>query len=457
MIKKSFAGIIAVFLLLVMPLSVAASTAYTDSTTGVSFTVPDGWVETALGEEREIIKVKYTHETEDGSSIMFGYGDMWEQLTEDERVGYTREDLNHDAMREIFSNEELADALGLNTEGSIIEEVSYNWKEYVKISSTSQISIASYSTDITLIYLIHIQEGYMFMFCYGYMGENIHGQEFETFMNNVKYSDIHSFTYDGEEIIVPNIEDLPSLEVPSYVTDNNDYVYDYSDNYDTTEYDNGIVYFEDGELKFDFLGFILSLIFTIAIYSFPIIIYRYAIKKQPIPEKKAKKITIIYGIIAFIVMAVLLGGAPGSAIILWSTVNYKMLTKPSKNDVYYPTTYENENINVNTPIPAALPVENAIQQAVENHVVNESEIIEDREEGGELEQSEPEHKQEQSEQYTEPLVSVTAQEPSYEEQKQIGTIPQPIVTTNFSFCRKCGTKLTAESEFCHKCGTRVIR
>lgn len=446
MLKKSFAVTIAIVILLIMPLSVAASTAYTDSTTGVSFTMPDGWSETTLSEEREIIKVKYTHESADGSSIMFGYGDIWEQLTESERVGYTREDLNHDAMREIFSNEELADAVGLSTEGSIIEEVSYNWKEYVKITSTSQISISSYSTDITLIYLIHIQEGYIFMFCYGYMGENIHGQDFEQLMENVKYSDIYSFTHNGEEIIIPNVDDLPSIEVPSYITDSNDYNYDYSDDYDTTDADNGIVYFEDGDLKFDFLGFILSLIFTIVIYSLPIIIYRYAVKKQPIPEKKAKKITIIYGIVAFVVMALLLGGAPGAAIIFWSTINYKMLTKPSKNDVYYSTVYENKDVNTNIPTSDTPPSENAIQQTTENAVVSKPEIIEEK-----IEESQ------QSEQNAKPSVFDIEQEPVTEQQKQVVTIPQSIVTNNVSFCRKCGTRITAESEFCHKCGTRVIR
>ena len=375
MLKKFFAVMISFIILLVMPLSVAAAgTLYTDTTTGVSFTVPVGWYETALTEEREIIKVKYTHETEDGSSIMFGYGDMWGKLTEEERIGYTREDLNHDAMREIFSNEELADALGLNTDGSIIEEVSYNWKEYVKIISTSQISIASYSADMTLIYLIHIQEGYIFMFSYAYMGENIHGQDFEQLMENVKYSDIHSITIDGEEVIVPNVNDLPSIEVPSYVTDIEDvYINDTdtdntANNFSDTGKGSGVVYFEDGKMKFDFPLLIVSLIVTIVIYSLPIIIYRYAIKKQPIPEKKAKKITIIYGIIAFIVMAVVSGGAPGAAIILWSTVNYKMLTKPSKNDVY-----------INTETNYSGPEVPAVSQPTEYTTTKETEITKEPE------------------------------------------------------------------------------
>ena len=50
-------------------------------------------------------------------------------------------------------------------------------------------------------------------------------------------------------------------------------------------------------------------------------------------QKKAKKITIIYAIVAFFVMAFLKGAAPGSAIILWSFTNYRILISKSKNDI----------------------------------------------------------------------------------------------------------------------------
>lgn len=79
------------------------------------------------------------------------------------------------------------------------------------------------------------------------------------------------------------------------------------------------------------LGSILLAIFiTVVIYSLPIIIYRYAIRKSPVPRKKAKKITVIYAIVFFFLASILLfttetGGASGFAIILWSFINYRML------------------------------------------------------------------------------------------------------------------------------------
>lgn len=79
-------------------------------------------------------------------------------------------------------------------------------------------------------------------------------------------------------------------------------------------------------------GIILSLLLTVAVYSLPIAIYRYGIRKRPMEKQKAKRVTIIYGIAAFIVMMLIisaLGGTPSAsgAIFLWSGVNYAMLTK----------------------------------------------------------------------------------------------------------------------------------
>lgn len=76
---------------------------------------------------------------------------------------------------------------------------------------------------------------------------------------------------------------------------------------------------------------LVSFVLTVAFYSLPIIIYRYLIRKAPVENKKAKKITIIYAIVAYALVLALhiymdTGEAPGSAIILWSYLNYRMLS-----------------------------------------------------------------------------------------------------------------------------------
>ena len=79
------------------------------------------------------------------------------------------------------------------------------------------------------------------------------------------------------------------------------------------------------------LDVLINFVLTVTFYSLPIIIYRYLIRKAPVENKKAKKITIIYAIAAYaLVLALMIymdtGKAPGSAIILWSYINYRMLT-----------------------------------------------------------------------------------------------------------------------------------
>ena len=80
---------------------------------------------------------------------------------------------------------------------------------------------------------------------------------------------------------------------------------------------------------FSWTNVLFSIFMTVAIYSLPIVVWRYAIIRKPIDRKKAKWITVLYGVVAFIVMAILLffsnGGTPGGAILLWSYVNYRVL------------------------------------------------------------------------------------------------------------------------------------
>lgn len=83
-------------------------------------------------------------------------------------------------------------------------------------------------------------------------------------------------------------------------------------------------------LEYSFFDILFSILLTITVYTVPIVIYRYAIRKSKVEPKKARKITILYGIAAWIVMTIILlalGGteAAGSAIIPWSLVNYRIL------------------------------------------------------------------------------------------------------------------------------------
>lgn len=79
------------------------------------------------------------------------------------------------------------------------------------------------------------------------------------------------------------------------------------------------------------LSLVFGLLVTIAVYTLPVLLYRCVIRRRPMRPKTAGRFTVLYAIIAFILVSVLCFLLDGSAIIggglaLWSFVNYKILT-----------------------------------------------------------------------------------------------------------------------------------
>ena len=95
--------------------------------------------------------------------------------------------------------------------------------------------------------------------------------------------------------------------------------------------------------------FLINLLLTVLIYTVPILIYRYAIVRAPLPVKKAKLITFFYAFIMFFAalgISVWLHGSAvsvGGGVILWSWVNYRILIGG----------YESIRYEKDAPIPAA--------------------------------------------------------------------------------------------------------
>ena len=81
----------------------------------------------------------------------------------------------------------------------------------------------------------------------------------------------------------------------------------------------------------NFIEIFFNLLLTVVTCTLPIIIYRFAIIKEPVNPKRAKKISIIYGICAFIIFTIIYSiiGQPGvpSATVFWSWINYIILKK----------------------------------------------------------------------------------------------------------------------------------
>lgn len=131
MFKKYVAVIISIIVLFCFSLSVSAvGTVYNDSITGVTFTVPDGWKEDEFYEDREFLKAKFTPVNEDGSTMMFGYSDMWSELSASEKAGYTRADIDHNFMKNELAGEDISTFFGIGAEDCISDSILYNGTEY---------------------------------------------------------------------------------------------------------------------------------------------------------------------------------------------------------------------------------------------------------------------------------------------------------------------------------------
>ena len=366
-INRIFYGLIVVIaLFLSASLTVFAGYKYTDTDTGVTFVVPDGWYKAALSQERQIIDVKYRNDN--NATFMYGKVDIYSSLSEEEKGKYSRSDIDNS----LLSKEDVAAALGATD--SKVSMVTYNGKEYFKVSYNSYSELMGTNVYINMVALARVDNGYLFTFQFTGDEYSQDYRDFESLLNSVEY---------------PFQESSAHKSSSSFFTEDN-YV----------------------------LVLVFSLIMTIAVYSLPIIIYRFMIRRSPVEKKKAIIITIIYAFIGFFIMAIIKfalgeeGVTNGAAIALWSMINYFILVSGKKK------------IDATETADIKEPVES--YEAETKSFVNAAPDIKIT---------------------PEPVSRV--EEPRVEESK-----PDEMQGL---FCRKCGAQIPSDSEFCYKCGTKVVR
>ena len=178
------------------------------------------------------------------------------------------------------------------------------------------------------------------------------------------------------------------------------------------------------------LTFLLNLLLTFSAYTLPILIYRFALHSGPLEKKRAKKIVIIYGICAYLLMcliAALLHGNAGIAIFFWSYVNYRILISGKRPE----------------PKPADTPAERT-----------------DRLPPAALDAPAP-YTPAQSASQTSPVapsVPATSARAAYipAAPTPASSAPQTPPAPRIQFCRNCGFRLLDGSRFCSACGTPVV-
>ncbi|WP_434309573.1 zinc ribbon domain-containing protein [Hominifimenecus sp. rT4P-3] len=177
---------------------------HTDTDSGVTFTVPTNWKQEDFTKDREFIDVKFVSTKEDGCMIIFGSIDMWGQMSASDRVGHTRADLNNSA----FTKSDIAAMY--NTTADKISTVTYNGVPYFKGEINH--SYTAYGLDIlaTMTQLIHIDNGWIYMFQFGGTSANKLYSDFESLLNSVQYP------------TVSDVEGIDSVNNAASAFDNSD-------------------------------------------------------------------------------------------------------------------------------------------------------------------------------------------------------------------------------------------
>ena len=292
--RKRWLMIALVFLVILTGTALAEGTIYEDAETGVQFAVPSGWTEQAPEE-----MMSYMIQLEENGvyhQIIFGYVDLWDEVSEADKVGYTRSDIDNS----ILNKSDFTAEPGVQS----VSTVTYNHIEYFKVSIRQTKTIGTLSGTVYLTMLVYIQDAVEYMFMYGSTSSAMS-------------------RYAGFEAMMRSVEYPAALEAAAA---SSSHAYTSSTTRSSgTDISGGVIF--------------LSLIVTIAVYSLPIIIYRYGIRKRPVSPKKAKTITIVWAIIGFFIMTFIVialggsGGATGGGIFLWSYVNYRMLKSGWEDEI----------------------------------------------------------------------------------------------------------------------------
>ncbi|MBQ3094168.1 MAG: hypothetical protein IJC52_03255, partial [Clostridia bacterium] len=154
---------------------------YTDTESGVTFTVPANWSRKAFTEDREYLDVKFVSSKEAGTIILYGSVDAWAEMPAVDRIGYTRSDLSNSA----FTREDIAQTYG--TSADKITMVTYNGIEYFRHEIANTMQILGVEVTAKTTFLIHYRNGWLYSFQLSTPGTDTLYADFESLMNSVRY------------------------------------------------------------------------------------------------------------------------------------------------------------------------------------------------------------------------------------------------------------------------------
>ena len=415
-----------IFALLIVCFSisqVSAKTEYQDSESDLTFLLPDGWQEKELSQEREFLDAKFV---KDADVFIYGSTDIWDFLTDEEKNSFGSRTAIDNSF---FSKSDIAETMGVDeTEVSV---VTYGGNSFYNLMLNSSMDLYGYEIAYSSDVMVIINNGWMYQFQYS--GD---GDDFDDILNSISFSQSEDVTENHK----------------AEAKNTGKYTSNYSNNYSTYNY-----YEND---PFSFSDILFSLIVTILIYTTPVVLFRYYIRKKPLKNKSALIFTIVYALVGFFIISLLhffLNGsaASGGGLLLWSFVNYKILTHGNE-------CLENDN-NKST--------ENKTQISIaQTPIVKQKTHLQSRTPITQVPLDKPNIQVPTAKPITQ--VNPTEQKIQAEHIERIEVTPvvaenkfknEPVninKSTSLSeklFCRKCGAKLALDSEFCHKCGKKIIK
>ena len=145
----------------------AETSRYVDPETGVSFDIPDGWVEFPNTSGNESIKVLYTPKGKEGIiSIGFSVIDLY-TVTNMANYGYSRKEID-----DTYLDDELVAMLMGSAEYKSNEEKKYGDYQYRIIDASLSMEKAGLTFNIDNVMAMTLVNGYVLMFVYSDMGNS---------------------------------------------------------------------------------------------------------------------------------------------------------------------------------------------------------------------------------------------------------------------------------------------
>lgn len=154
---------------------------YTDTDSGVTFIVPTNWKQEEFTAEREYLDAKFVSTNEVGTAIIFGSTDIWEQVPFNEKIGFSRKDLDNSFL----TKADVAEMYGVSEKE--ISIVSYNGIKYYKGEITKVSDEYGLNLSVTTTQLTYVDNGWMYMFQFSGTDNHSLYSEFESLLNSISY------------------------------------------------------------------------------------------------------------------------------------------------------------------------------------------------------------------------------------------------------------------------------